>query len=998
MLNEAQDINSGGDIVGAGAFGGVSHAFLVERFEGLDTMTPVAMGSVSVVNGSPASQVTVNFWDNEKVVGATTHAFGSIHITGPNGYDALGTVQSYFAADRQASTTTLTFIPPGGSWNGADNGMYEIRLAPGVVSDLAANVHPGGVIGTFVVGIQTTPTLTISGLPTTTTLGAAVNLTIAATGSYPAAAGDVFAVAIDWDGDGGALQTVNAPTNTAIPHTFTTLGTHTVRVTVTDPHALASSERTVQIVVTNAALPIIGEAVATPGGAFTGYTTGVAAVEGNGVFYLFGGYVFSANDSSIAKTWDYTTPGADMVDRGNFDNGPVVLEGAGVDGRGRIVVYGGFEQLGAATASVHTFTIAGGAGEGAAAKPGVQYGATARDNLARLYSISSGVMYRYDAGASGNGAWSTLAAPDVAPTCAAYDGAGHIIAFSGTTVKSYDIAAGTWATLANAPTAFSKAALGADGLLYCLSGTGVYIFTPATATASILGTTASNHTGAPLVLGNNGYLYLLGNSDIERIDTRPATTRTPRITSAPTGITTLSIGTPWTYQIAASGKAAPTFSILSGPVGMSVGASAGLVAWTPTTAGTFTARVRATNSAGTAEQMIALTVLGVPPDTTPPTPPTNIAAFNITTTSADLQWSAGTDNIGVVAYRLKLRHGGGTRWHPTTTYGTFGTTTGLTWHVTAGVGATITYYLVSVDAAGNESSRAPFTVSFVAPPTISANASGTFGGTRAIVSEPWTGNVFTASGNPAPTLSAGTFPAGALWYSLTASSGYFTWTAIAGQEGTQTFTVNATNTGGSASFSNTVTVYPAGTDLIPPSGVSAFNVDQVSFDSCRVTWAAATDNYSIASYLVAAVHREARRRFHRGPYDDHVVSFDVPVGTTQANIPGLRPSTSYIVSVTARDTAGLWGYSATRDIRTLLQPFVLAAAQTTTTTANGSTTMTWTSYGYYWKYTVQYSDNLATWAPVEPANQWPNFTTTFTFTPDPNIPARFYRVLATPAQ
>ena len=69
----------------------------------------------------------------------------------------------------------------------------------------------------------------------------------------------------------------------------------------------------------------------------------------------------------------------------------------------------------------------------------------------------------------------------------------------------------------------------------------------------------------------------------------------------------------------------------------------------------------------------------------------------------------------------------------------------------------------------------------------------------------------------------------------------------------------------------------------------------------------------------------------------------------------------------------------------------------TTTNANGSPTLTWPSYGYYWKYTVQCTPDLVTWVPVEPASQWPSFITTFTFTPEPGVPQRFYRVLATPA-
>lgn len=1004
-LNEAQDINNGGDIVGCGTVGGVAQAYIIERFEGLDTLAPIVSGSVAVTNGAPASVVTVNFWDNEKVVGATTYATGMIRVTGPNGYDAVAAKQSWFSADRQASTSTFTFTPPGGSWNGADNGTYEILLAPGVVSDLAGNTHPGGVIGTFTVGIQTVPTLTLSGLPASTTPGTPVNLTVTATGSYPAAAGDVFAVAIDWDGDGGDLQTVNATSNTAIPHTFTALGTHTVRVTVTDPHALTSSGRTAQITVTNnPALPLLSSVRAEQTGYF-GSMNNVRVAEKAGKFYLFGGLPLS-NDNTPAVTWNYSTPGAAFTFEGDLDNGPIYPEGAALDGRGRICVWGGADTEGGTTANAMTYTTAGGVGGGIVDKPTANPGVSARDNPGRLYSISPTIAYRYDAGASGSGAWSTLAAPPNIPCgTASYDGAGRIIVFGGTTAWAYSIAGNAWSQLANSPAAVSSAAPGADGFIYLVGGTTVYAFNSATSTTSAAGRTNYDHTGLPAAPGNDGLIYyfgasyIAGTTNIETLDTNPALTRAPRITSVPTATTALSVGNAWTCQVAAGGKPAPSFSIVSGPAGLSVGASSGLVAWTPAPAqtGTHTARVRASNSAGIAEQMMTLTVPGAPPDTTPPAPPTNLAAFNITTTSADLQWSPGTDNTGVVSYRLKTARRSGTRWRRTTTYPTFGTTSGLTWHVTASVGAVVNYYIVSVDAAGNESTRALLTVAFIAPPSISANNGGTFYGTRAIVGEPWVGNTFTALGNPVPTLSAGTFPAGAVWHSTAANSGYYTWTAIAGQEGAQTFTVNATNTGGNASFSNNVTVYPAGTDLIPPGAVGSLVVDQISFDSCRATWTAATDNYGVAACRVSAAHREPRRRFHHGAYNDHVLTFEVPAGTSSVIIPGLRSSTSYIVSITARDTAGLWGSASTRDIRTLLQPFVLNdALLNRTVNPDGSTTLTWPGYGYYWNFIPECSADLANWLTI-PAGTWPSNATSITFTSAQAATHQFFRVRAVPA-
>ncbi len=1004
VLNEAQDINGGGDIVGNGTLGGVTHAFILERFEGLDTLAPIVSGSVAVTTGYPSSAVTVNFWDNEKVVGATTHAFGMIRITGPNGFDTTATIQSWFAADRQASTSTFIFTPPGGSWNGADNGTYEIRLAANVVSDLAGNLHPGGVIGSFSVGIQTAPVLNSITLPTTATLGTPVNLSFNATGSYPAAAGDLFTVAVDWDGDSAVVETLpGLASNAIIPHTFTSLGTHTVRVRVTDPHGLQSSERTASVTVSNNGAAFQNAVV--HGTGLAGISIGLtAATVKGGTMYFFG---TPSEIGTQVTTWDYLTPGAGFVSRGDFDNGPIIPAGAGVDSRGRIVIYGGYEAGAAATASCETYTIAGGVGAGVASMPGATYpGPTTSDNLSRLYILAnSATLYRYTAGASGNGAWATLAGiPTAGSTvaCMSFDGGDRIIAFVGTAVWTYSISGNVWTQLGTAPIAPARAILGADGLVYLIKAREIWAFDPVVNTIAKMGTTNYDESTAIVLKGTDGFIYLIGGNgtNIETFDTRATTTQVPVITSTPTG-TTLPQSTPWSYTIAAGGKPRPTYSLVRGPAGLTVGTTAGTVAWTPTPAqtGPQTALVRASNSAGSADQLITFNVLDVPPDTTPPSAPTNLAVFNITANSADISWTGSTDNLGVTGYRVMEKRTSGSRWHRTTYYYTLGTTTGTSWHfANLPACSTRTYYVGAIDAAGNLSTKATVTFMLQCPPAIYADGSGTFGGLRAIVSEPWTSNVFTATGNPLPTLSVTSAPAGAVWHAGSASSGYFTWTAAAGQEGAQSFVLGATSVAGSASFTRTVEVYPAGTDLIPPTAVPSLVVDQVSFDSCRATWTPATDNYGVNGYRVVAAHREPRRRFHHGAYNDHVVSFNVAANTTQLVIPGLRASTSYIVSVTATDAAGLWGYAVTREIRTLLQPFVVTGSQVTTTAnLDGSTTLSWPGYGYYWKFTVESSPDLTTWQPVEPAGQWPSYLTTFTFTPTAGVPQLFYRVRAVPA-
>ena len=72
--------------------------------------------------------------------------------------------------------------------------------------------------------------------------------------------------------------------------------------------------------------------------------------------------------------------------------------------------------------------------------------------------------------------------------------------------------------------------------------------------------------------------------------------------------------------------------------------------------GAQSAVVRATNSVGTFGQTIVLNVRSsIYSDTTPPTPPTNVVISNLTSTSVDISWTAGTDDVGVVRYQLYNR-------------------------------------------------------------------------------------------------------------------------------------------------------------------------------------------------------------------------------------------------------------------------------------------------------------------------------------------------------
>jgi chitinase len=86
-------------------------------------------------------------------------------------------------------------------------------------------------------------------------------------------------------------------------------------------------------------------------------------------------------------------------------------------------------------------------------------------------------------------------------------------------------------------------------------------------------------------------------------------------------------------------------------------------------------------------------LLQPPPDTTPPSAPSNLTATSIGSTTVSLRWSASTDDVGVVVYQIYA----GTALVGTIPSSTSGTASKLT------PGTTYGFTVKAVDAAGNVS-------------------------------------------------------------------------------------------------------------------------------------------------------------------------------------------------------------------------------------------------------------------------------------------------------
>jgi N-acetylneuraminic acid mutarotase/chitodextrinase len=113
---------------------------------------------------------------------------------------------------------------------------------------------------------------------------------------------------------------------------------------------------------------------------------------------------------------------------------------------------------------------------------------------------------------------------------------------------------------------------------------------------------------------------------------------------------------PVNYVVSATGMPQPTFSMVSGPAGMTIDAVTGVVSWTnvDSPVGMFSATVRGTNAEGSADFTFNYTVYPAGTDLLSPTEPAYFQtnATNVTSTSATINWTAATDNVAVAGYRI----------------------------------------------------------------------------------------------------------------------------------------------------------------------------------------------------------------------------------------------------------------------------------------------------------------------------------------------------------
>jgi hypothetical protein len=96
--------------------------------------------------------LTVTFTDNIAVDANSLDGL-DILVSGPTGQSLTAEFVQILSQNGGSMTVQYQILPPGGLWEGSDNGLYSIQLAANQVADLAGQFTPDSTLGGFLVSI-----------------------------------------------------------------------------------------------------------------------------------------------------------------------------------------------------------------------------------------------------------------------------------------------------------------------------------------------------------------------------------------------------------------------------------------------------------------------------------------------------------------------------------------------------------------------------------------------------------------------------------------------------------------------------------------------------------------------------------------------------------------------------------------------------------------------------------------------------------------------------
>src|SRR6266700_159599 len=270
----------------------------------------------------------------------------------------------------------------------------------------------------------------------------------------------------------------------------------------------------------------------------------------------------------------------------------------------------------------------------------------------------------------------------------------------------------------------------------------------------------------------------------------------PKITSPSTA--TGQVGVAFSYQITAD-QAITTWSATGLPAGLSVNTSTGLISGTPTTAGTYSVTISATNAGGTGSATLTLTLSNPVP---------TITSISPTSTTA------GSAQFTLTVNGTKFVSTSTVNWNGAPLATSFVSSTQLTATVPASLVATAgtaSITVVNPSPGGGTSSAQTFTISATPVITSPLTATGQIG-----VAFSYT---ITATGSPT-SYGASPLPAG---LSVKTSTGVISGTPTT--EGTYNVTITASNgaglcSTGSATLVLTIITTPVITSTLTATGTA----------------------------------------------------------------------------------------------------------------------------------------------------------------------------------
>lgn len=121
----------------------------------VDAQPPVASLSVAglTIGGSPSQSCSVTYWDGSAVRLATLDATDLLVIAPDGTTNTVEFVGADLPADGSPITAAYSIPGPGGIWDSADNGVYQLVLVEGEVADIFNNAAPQTALGSFTVDI-----------------------------------------------------------------------------------------------------------------------------------------------------------------------------------------------------------------------------------------------------------------------------------------------------------------------------------------------------------------------------------------------------------------------------------------------------------------------------------------------------------------------------------------------------------------------------------------------------------------------------------------------------------------------------------------------------------------------------------------------------------------------------------------------------------------------------------------------------------------------------